>query len=122
MIAALTLAALAQSATLDWNSLPPLPYRAPPIVTPAMHGFVAREATTRKCPLTKAGTLVIDVAVLVDEGNGIRVTVPRGVRCPTVEQYAAALVAGFARNNLLPQGNGGGERWYRTSLSFTWAK
>lgn len=122
MIAALVLAAALQSATLDWDGLPPLPYRAPPLLTPEMHAFVRNEATTRKCTLTKPSNIVIEVAVLVDESNGIRVTVPRGVRCPTVEQYAAALVAGFARNNLLPQSNSGGERWYRTSLSFTWAK
>ena len=122
MIGVLALAGALQSATLDWDSLPPLPYRAPPLLTPEMHSFVGREAVTRKCPLTKPDNIVIEVAVLVDEANGIRVTVPRGVRCPTVEQYAAALVAGFARNNLLPQSSGGGERWYRTSLSFAWAK
>ncbi|AJP72583.1 hypothetical protein [Sphingomonas hengshuiensis] len=126
MIAALTpviaIVAPAQAATIDWNGLAPLPYRAPPIVTAEMHQFVQRETIARKCPLPEGATGVsVDVAVLVDENGGIRVTVPRSVQCPTAEQYAAALVAGFARNNLLPR-MGAGEQWYRTTITFAWAK
>jgi len=119
VIALLALAATLQSAAIDWNGLAPLPYRAPPILTAEMQAFVQRQAVSRKCPLPKPGTITVEVAVLVDEANGIRTAVPRAIRCPTVEQYAAALVAGFARNNLLPRTNAA-EQWYRVSLTFTW--
>ncbi|WP_262408485.1 hypothetical protein [Sphingomonas sp. JC676] len=110
-----------QTAPIDWDGLAPFPYRAPPIVTAEMQAFVQREVATHKCSVTPAGTqsMTVDVAVLVDANDGIRVTVPRAIQCPTVEQYAAALVAGFARNNLLPR-TAGSEQWYKTSLTFTW--
>lgn len=121
MIASLAFAAALQTAAIDWNGLSPLPWRAPPLITPEMNAFVQREAVSRKCPLPKPGTLDVEVAILVDEANGIRTTVPRAIRCPTVEQYAAALVASFARNNLLPRsGTGTGQIWYRAHLNFTW--
>ncbi|WP_294095409.1 hypothetical protein [Sphingomonas sp.] len=109
-----------QVAAIDWEALPPLPYRAPPLVTAEMHGFVAREAKAGRCP-HPAGELRVDVAVLIDEAGGIRTTVPRAIQCAPVEQYAAALVAGFARGNLLPR-MATGEQWYRTSLTFTLPK
>ncbi|WP_448663729.1 hypothetical protein ACG3SL_03370 [Sphingomonas sp. CJ20] len=110
-----------QAAPIDWNGLAPLPLRAPPIVTPEMHRFVQREAVGRQCPVPGGTSMTVNVAVLIDENNGVRVTVPQSVQCPTVEQYAAALVAGFARGNLLPR-MGGGDVWYRTSITFTWSK
>ena len=119
MITLFALAATLQTAAIDWAGLAPLPYRAPPILTAEMQAFVRREAVSRNCPLPKAGTLTVEIAVLVDEANGIRTAVPRAIRCPTVEQYAAALVAGFARGNLLPR-NDSAAQWYRASLTFTW--
>jgi hypothetical protein len=121
MIAALALLLAPQSAPIDWNGLAPLPYRAPPIVTADMQAFVQREVAERKCPVAPAAaqTVTVDVAVLVDASDGIRVTVPKAIQCPTVEQYAAALVAGFARNNLLPRTTPS-EQWYKTTLTFTW--
>lgn len=123
MIPAFALALAAQTAPIDWDGLAPLPYRAPPIVTAEMQAFVRNEVTTRNCPVPATApqtvTVTVDVAVLVDPGDGIRVTVPRAIQCPTVEQYAAALVAGFARNNLLPR-TAASEQWYKTSLTFTW--
>lgn len=121
MIAALALLLAAQAASIDWDGLAPLPYRAPPIVTPEMQGFVQREVGEHKCPVAPAGaqSITVDVAVLVDANDGIRVAVPRAIQCPTVEQYAAAIVAGFARNNLLPRTTPT-EQWYKTSLTFTW--
>ena len=121
MIAALTLLWAAQAAPIDWDGLAPFPFRAPPIVTAEMQAFVQREVATHKCPVSPATpqSVTVDVAVLVDANDGIRVTVPRAIQCPTVEQYAAALVAGFARNNLRPR-TAGSEQWYRTSLTFTW--
>lgn len=121
MILALSLAAAVQTATIDWDMLAPLPYRAPPIVTPEMHAFARREAAARKCPLPGGNVLVVDVAVLVDAQSDIRAAVPRAIQCPTIEQYASGLVAGFARHNLLPR-NSPGEQWYRTTITFTLAE
>jgi hypothetical protein len=121
MTASLAFAAALQAAALNWSGLAPLPFRAPPIVTPEMNAFVQREVAARKCPLPKAGTLTVEVAVLVEDASGIRTTIPRAIRCPTVEQYAAAAIAGFARDNLLPR-TGAGEQWYRASLTFSWAR
>jgi hypothetical protein len=124
-LAALHLLAAAQTGALQWESLPPLPFRAPPPLTPEMNLFVMREAVARKCPLPPAGTegqtMQVQVAVLIDDTGAIRTTVPRAIQCPTVEQYAAALVAGFARNNLLPRMSADAQ-WYRTSLTFTWGR
>jgi hypothetical protein len=121
MIAALALLLTAQTTPIDWEGLAPFPFRAPPIITPEMQAFVQREVVTHKCPVAPAGaqSVTVDVAVMVDANDSIRVTVPRAIQCPTVEQYAAALVAGFARNNLLPR-TAASEQWYRTSLTFTW--
>jgi hypothetical protein len=121
MIAMFALALVTQTTSIDWDGLAPLPYRAPPIVTPEMQAFVQHEVIERKCPVTPAGaqTVTVEVAILVDANDGIRVTVPRAIQCATVEQYAAALVAGFARNNLLPRTTPS-EQWYKTSLTFTW--
>ncbi|RYD65203.1 MAG: hypothetical protein EOP58_08040 [Sphingomonadales bacterium] len=117
MIAAL---AFLQLAAINWDALPPLPYRAPPLVTAEMRDFVGREMRARKCP--QSGTeLRVDVAVLIDEAGGIRTAVPRAIDCASVEQYAAALVAGFARGNLLPR-VATGEQWYRASLAFALPK
>ena len=119
MILAPLLLAMAQAVTLQWNTLAPLPYRAAPQITPDMNSFVQREAIGRKCPRVHPSAITVEVAVLVDHSGGIRTTVPRAIGCPTVEQYAAALIAGFARNNLLPR-TGTSEQWYRTEVTFTW--
>jgi hypothetical protein len=119
MTATILLAAALQAvAPIDWNGLPPLPYRAPPLVTADMNAFVQRQAKASRCRVPPGGSWQIDVAVLIDETGGIRTTVPRAIRCATVEQYAAAAVAGFARNNLLPR-SGASSQWYRTRLTFT---
>lgn len=117
----LAIAAALQTATIDWDTLAPLPYRAPPIVTAEMSIFVQREAAARKCalPADDPNAVAVDVAVLIDSASNIRATMPRAIQCPSVEQYAAALVAGFARNNLLPR-MGTNEQWYRTTLTFRW--
>lgn len=119
MIVTSALFVLAQAVTLRWDTLAPLPYKAAPQISPDMVLFVQREVVGRKCATRRDDALEIDVAVLVDQAGGIRTTLPRAIGCPTVEQYAAALVAGFARNNLLPR-TGAREQWYRTTLTFTW--
>jgi hypothetical protein len=117
----LLLAAVLQTAPIDWDALPPLPWRAPPIVTPDMQGFVKREVKLRKCPTPKPGEIAVAVAVLIDESGNVRTSVPRAINCPSVEQYAAALVPGLVRGNLLPR-PGATEQWYRTTLTFTWTQ
>lgn len=117
----LLLAAALQTAPIDWDTLPPLPWRAPPIITTEMQNFVQREVDLRKCKLAKPKAMEVAVAVLIDESGNVRTSVPRAIACPSVEQYAAALVAGLARNNLLPR-PGASEQWYRTTLSFTWTR
>jgi hypothetical protein len=127
IVLALLLAASPQTAStssLDWEALPALPYRAPPILTQPMSDFVAREVRTRKCQhgrtVSGRDAVKVDVAVLVDADQGVRATVPRAIDCPTVEQYAAGLVSSFARNNLLPRPATTDEIWYRTSVTFAW--
>ncbi|NLS25607.1 hypothetical protein S2M10_05750 [Sphingomonas sp. S2M10] len=125
MIATIALAVAVQATPprIDWPSLAPLPYRAEPQITPDMLAFVASEVTTRRCPLAIGPglALTVDVAVLVDAQDNIRTTVPRAIQCPTVEQYAAAMVAGAARGNLLPR-RASADQWYRTTVTFTWPK
>jgi hypothetical protein len=57
----------------------------------------------------------------VNGAGEVRTVIPRAIQCATVEQYAAGLAAGFARNNLLPR-NGASDQWYKTSLTFSWRK
>lgn len=125
MIAAIALAVAVQATPprIDWPSLAPLPYRAEPQITSDMLAFVASEVTTRRCPLAIGPglALTVDVAVLVDAQDNIRTTVPRAIQCPTVEQYAAAMVAGAARGNLLPR-RASADQWYRTTVTFAWPK
>lgn len=125
MIASFALAAALQTGAIDWNALPPLPYRTAPVISAEMHSFVGREVRERKCPVAPSPAptqlLQVEVAVLVDSSGGIRTVVPRAIACPTVEQYAAALAAGFARSNLLPR-SAAEPHWYRTTLSFSWRR
>jgi hypothetical protein len=113
-----------QTGSIDWATLPGLPYRAPPVVTASMHRFAAREARARRCPLPAVNgpnqRLTVELAILVDGEGEVRTVVPRAIQCATVEQYAAGLAAGFARGNLLPRN--GTEQWYKTSLTFSWRK
>ncbi len=109
---------------IDWDALPPLPYRRTPRPTGPMIRFVAGEMRRSACPMPVpvAGQvqMQVDVAVLIGGDGIVRATIPRAVNCPTVEQYAAGLVVSFARGNLVPRlvSEGG---WYRASLLFDWA-
>lgn len=109
-------------AAIDWDSLPAVPYREPPTMTPAMHDWARGQVRARKC---RARRLIdgrpavrVEVAVLVDDA-GVRTTVPRAIGCPTIEQYAAGLVAGFSRNNLT-QRTAAPTAWYRATVTFAW--
>ena len=94
----------------------------PPLVTPAMNAFAGREARARKCRLPRPRSITVELAVLIDGEGGVRTVVPRAIDCATVEQYAAGLAASFARGNMLPRSAGAGEQWYKTSLTFSWAR
>lgn len=126
MIGALLLIlATPQVEGVDWAALPAMPYRVPPRMSPSMNQFAGREARARRCPLPEAAgptqQVTVELAVLVTGTGEVRTVVPRAIQCPTVEQYAAGLAAGFARNNLLPRSNPA-DQWYKTSLTFNWRK
>ncbi len=110
----------------DWATLAPLPYVAAPQVTPAMEQFVAGEIAANRCATVKPvdGHYIVrvDVATLIGGDGTIRKAIPRAIGCPTVEQYSAGLVIGFARGNLPARGAGAAEQWYRTTLVYDWGK
>lgn len=111
---------------IDWRSLPDLPFRQSPQITPSMNGYVQAQTRTYKCHVQrrvadKRPAIRIEVAVLVHPEDGVRTSVPRAAGCPVVEQYAAGLVTAFARNNLAAR-TAAAEQWYRTTLTFVWQK
>lgn len=112
-----TVAAAPPPAATAWTALAPLPWRAPPVLAPAMTEFVAAEVSSGRCAAPHPNVLSFDLAVRVAEGGRVSEVVPRAIGCPTVEQYAAGLVTGFARNNLRSPSSG----WYRVAVSFTLA-
>ncbi len=107
----------------DWATLAPLPYVAAPQLTPQLTGFVAGEIAANRCAIAKPAdghyVVKVDVAALVGADGVVRRTVPHAINCPTVEQYAAGLVAGFARSNLALRA-GGSDSWYRATITFDW--
>lgn len=107
---------------IAWDTLPPVPYRTPPVMLPDMMAFVAGEVGAGRCRFANAtrarGEVVVDVAMLVTPDMGPRLTIPRAIDCPTVEQYAAGLVLSFSRNNL--PGRAIVPQWYRATLRFRW--
>ncbi len=128
MIAALLLQAAdvppaAAAVPADWSMLAPMPYAAAPQITPALSGFVASEIAAGRCtvPRPPDGHYVVrvDVAALVGGDGTVRRTVPHAISCPTVEQYAAGLVAGLARSNLTVRA-GASDSWYRATIVFDW--
>lgn len=106
----------------DWATLAPLPYVAPPRMTPQLTAFVASEVSAARCPLPRPAdgrySLRVEVATLVGADGIVRRTVPHAIACPGVEQYAAGLVLGFARGNLPVRA--GADAWYRATITFDW--
>ena len=107
----------------DWSTLPPLALRHAADPAAAPFAFVRDEVVQGRCAAAlhdRAGwTLAVDVAVLATADGIVRRVVPRAIGCPTVEQYAAGLVWSGARDHIDPL-PGGGDRWYRTRLTFAW--
>lgn len=115
-----------RQSVIDWGALPMLPYRVPPEMSEPVHQYVAREAAMRACPISRAADgrpmIQADVAVLVAEDGTIRVTIPRAIDCPTVEQFAAGFVQTSARDNLRRSNLRSEGGWYRATLVFTWTE
>lgn len=107
----------------DWSTLAPLPYVTAPRMTPQLTTFAAGEIAASRCAIAKPSdghyVVKVDVAALVDADGVVRRTVPHAIDCPTVEQYAAGLVTGFARSNLAAR-PAGGDVWYRATIVFDW--
>jgi hypothetical protein len=57
--------------------------------------------------------------MLMMPDTGPRLTIPRAIDCPSVEQYAAGLVLSFSRNNLTQRATLA-PQWYRATLRFKW--
>ncbi|WP_235513635.1 MULTISPECIES: hypothetical protein [unclassified Sphingomonas] len=110
---------------IDWQALPPLPYRRTPRPTAQMTAFIQSELRRASCPrplpVSGRAQLQVDVAVLIGEDHVVRATIPRAIDCPTVEQYAAGLVISYARGNLVPRFVSPGN-WYRAVLLFDWVE
>ena len=124
MIAILLLQAAEPSAVpTDWSALAPMPYATTPQMTPQLNAFVGGEVAVGRCVVPRPAdghyVVKVHVATLIDASGVIRKTVPHAISCPTVEQYAAGLVAGFARGNLMPRPSTG-NTWYRATIVFDW--
>jgi hypothetical protein len=114
--------AVSLTGPLAWDRLPAMPWEQTPQVTPDLTRFVIDEVKAQRCPAPRSRTRIMtmdaDVAVLLQADGTIRATVPRAINCPTVEQYAAGLIASFARNNLRESAEG----WYRATVTFRWRR
>ena len=100
----------------DWTVLVPLPWKAPPHISPDIADFVDEEVRAGRCTLPgdRPEAMTVDLAVNT-RGNGtLRSVVPRAIGCPTVEQFAVGLIYSMARGNLRRTGTG----WYHAQLVF----
>jgi len=107
----------------DWSGLPVLRVRRPAADIPDVSAFVRSEVDAGRCAavsrLPQGWMLRIDLAVLATPQGQVRRITPRAIDCPTVEQYAAGLVLGTARDNVDARG-ATADTWYRTSMTFAW--
>jgi hypothetical protein len=115
-------AAVPLSPPSDLASLPPLPLTQRLPGAEPLSTFVKAEVDAGRCPAPPRGgdgvsSLAVDMALLVDRAGTVRRIVPRAIGCPTVEQYAAGVVASVARGNVTPPAADG---WYRLTMSFAW--
>ena len=107
----------------DWSMLPILRVRRPASDLPDVSAFVRGEVAAGRCAAAtqspQGWTLKIDLAVLATAEGKVRRITPRAIDCPTVEQYAAGLVLGTARDNVDVRG-ALSDTWYRTTMTFAW--
>jgi len=108
----------------DWSMLPILRVRRPASDLPDLSAFVRGEVTAGRCAAAtqsaQGWSLRIDLAVLATPEGQVRRITPRAIDCPTVEQYAAGLVLGTARDNVDVRG-ALTDTWYRTTMTFAWS-
>ena len=107
----------------DWSELPILRVRRPASDMPDLSAFVRTEVEAGRCAAAARDadgwSLKLDLAVLANADGQVRRITPRAIDCPTVEQYAAGLVLGTARDNVDVRG-ALSDTWYRTSMTFAW--
>ena len=112
----MSLAPAPVTAPTDWATMPQLPWRMEPVITPELTAYVVDEVRSGRCAAAPGVLVEVPVAVFVRSNGAIGATVPQAIGCPTVEQFAAGLVSSFARNRLrMPVGG-----WYQTTMSFAW--
>lgn len=107
----------------DWSALPVLRLRR--AVAPSLDAstFVQREVLAGRCAgatrTPQGWVLNLDLALLAAADGRVRRVTPRAIDCPTVEQFAAGLLLGAARNNVDLRG-AATDSWYRTTMVFAW--
>lgn len=108
----------------DWSGMPVLRYRRPTAANADTAAFVHGEVAAGRCTgavrTTRGWSLNVDLALLAAADGRVRRVTPRAIGCPTVEQYAAGLLIGTARDNIDQRG-AAADTWYRTSMVFAWA-
>ena len=108
----------------DWSDLPILRVRRPASDMPDLSAFVRTEVEAGRCAAAARAvdgwSLKLDLAVLATPDGQVRRITPRAIDCPTVEQYAAGLVLGTARDNVDVRG-ASSDTWYRTTMTFAWS-
>ena len=102
----------------DWTTMPPLPWRNEPVLSPDLVTFVEGEVRARRCAPPPRNAIEVEMAVYVRADGLVRAVVPRAIDCPTVEQFAAGMVTSFARSNLRSNAAG----WYHAAIVFDWGK
>ena len=107
----------------DWSNLPILRVRQPTTMlantSAYVHGEVLAGRCTKAVRTVQGWTLTVDLAVLTTPEGRVRRVTPRAIDCPTVEQYAAGVILGLARDSIYAS-DAKSVVWYRTSLTFAW--
>lgn len=113
----------AASPPQDWSTLPPLRMRRSATMLANTSAYVHSEVVAGRCAkavqTAQGWTLTVDLAVFSTPDGRIRRVTPRAIDCPTVEQYAAGVILGSARDSLDLR-DADGDAWYRTSVTFAW--
>lgn len=108
----------------DWSRLPVLPIRRSATIqantSMYVHGEVMAGRCTKAVRTAQGWTLTLDLAVLATPQGRFRRVTPRAIDCPTVEQYAAGVLVGTARDSI-DVDDTQVDTWYRTSMTFSWA-